>query len=175
MHDDHRLIAFDLFYTEHARSAYRFALRLCGDPDDAEDLTAEAFAKAYRRWSQFRGEAHARSWLFAIVLNEWKMLCRKRPNRESCLDDAREVAGALQDADFELAEAIGSLPEKLRIAFLLVKGEGLTHAEAAKAMHVPVGTMYYRVHTAVAKLRGLLVGSGCALESNEEVPAYHEV
>jgi RNA polymerase sigma-70 factor (ECF subfamily) len=156
MQNDQR-VAFDLFYAEHAMPAYRFALRLSGDRDDAEDLVAEALAKAYRNWSQYRGEAHARTWLFAIVRNEWRMLCRRRPLLEERLGAVELIAGTLEHENFELAQAICALPEALKEAFLLVKGEGLTHSEAARVVRVPVGTMYFRVHSAVQKLKTLLV------------------
>ena len=48
MQDDQRRIAFDILYAEHAAPVYRFALRLCGNPDDAEDLAAEAVAGVRR-------------------------------------------------------------------------------------------------------------------------------
>jgi len=155
MQNDQR-VAFDLFYAEHAMPAYRFALRLSGSAEDAEDLVAEALAKAYRSWNQYRGEAHARTWLFAIVRNEWRMLCRRRPPLEERIGSVEVLAATLAAESFELAQAIQSLPEAQKEAFLLVKGEGLTHAEAAKVVHVPVGTMYFRVHAAVQKLKTLL-------------------
>ena len=159
MQDEHRQIAFEIFYAEHAAPVYRFALRLCGDPDDAEDLAAEALTKAYRQKAGFRGESSPRTWLFAIVVNQWRMMQRKRPIREQRLDDARHLATTLRDHDLDLANAIASLSQPLREAFLLVKGEGFTHAEAAKVARVPVGTMYFRVHSAIRQLRERLAPS----------------
>ena len=159
MRDDQRRIEFDLFYAEHAAPAYRFALRLCGDVDDAEDLAAEALAKAFRRWSGYRGDSSPRTWICAIVLNEYRMLRRKRPVQDDRLESIEHIASTLQFRDIDLARAIQSLPQQLREAFLLVKGEGFTHEEAAKAARVPVGTMYFRVHSAVRQLREKLAPS----------------
>ncbi len=165
MNQDSGHVDFDLFYAENAMPAYRFALRLSGDVDDAEDLAAQALTKAYFRWSQFKNEATARTWLFAIVVNEWRMLCRSRPQKEEDLESIRNLADTFKIADLDLAAAIQALPEPLREAFLLVKGEGLTHAEAAHVLRVPVGTMYFRVHAAVRKLRYALGGELARTES----------
>ena len=173
MQDEQRPIAFEIFYAEHAAPVYRFALRLCGDPDDAEDLAAEALTQAFRKWSGYRGDASPRTWLCAIVLNQWKMLGRKRPAREDRLESIEHLATTFRSEDIDLARAIASLPENLREAFLLVKGEGFTHAEAAKAARVPVGTMYFRVHTAVRQLREKLEPSFG--EVTGEVAINHEV
>jgi RNA polymerase sigma-70 factor, ECF subfamily len=156
MQDEQRRIAFESLYAEHAAPVYRFALRISGNPDDAEDLAAQALARAYRKWSGYRGEASPRTWLFSIVLNEWKMIKRKRPVQEHRLECARHLAVTMRFADPDLAHAIASLADDQREAFLLVKAEGLTHAEAAKVARVPVGTMYSRVHEAVTKLRAKL-------------------
>lgn len=167
-------VEFEIFYAENAMPAYRFALRLSGSEDDAEDLAAQALAKAYRRWSQFKSDSSARTWLFAIVMNEWKMLCRRRPQREASLESIRHLAETMRFADLDLAAAIQGLPQPLREAFLLVKGEGLSHAEAAKAVRVPVGTMYFRVHSAIRKLRAAL-GAEPPRENLEEVICTSEL
>ena len=153
MRDDQQRIAFDLLYAEHAAPLYRFALRLCGDPDDAEDLAAEALAQAFKRLSTFRGESSAKTWLCAIVLNQHRMLRRRRSTAQAELDEAQYVSDTFQFQDWDLANAICSLSPQLREAFLLVKGEGFTHAEAAKVAKVPVGTMYFRVSEAAKHLR----------------------
>lgn len=166
MQDNQTRIAFELLYAENATPVYRFALRLCGNREDAEDLTIEAFDQAFRNLSLHRGESAQRTWLFAIVVNRWKMRRRKRQIRTDQLDGLADVAASFRFEDFELAEAISELSDKLREAFLLVKGEGFTHAEAAKVLRVPVGTVYFRVHAAVHQLRSKL-GPG----QSEEAPA----
>lgn len=154
MRDDQRRLAFDLLYAEHATPIYRFALRLTGNAEDAEDLAAQALTKAFRKGGRFRGDSTTRTWLFSIVLNEWRMLCRKRSGRhDRRLDEAEQISCSLKLEDLELAEAIRGLDPRLREAFLLVKGEGFTHAEAGRICRVPEGTIAYRVHQAVMKLR----------------------
>jgi RNA polymerase sigma-70 factor (ECF subfamily) len=175
MHDDHHRIAFDIFYIEHAASVYRFALRLCGNREDAEDLAAEALVQAYRKYAGFRSDASPRTWLCSIVMNEWRMRNRKRRVQVGRIENVREVAASFAFEDIELAEAIRTLPAPLREAFLLVKGEGFTHAEAAKVARVPVGTMYFRVHTAIRQLRSLLGSQPNELESPPEAEVSHEM
>ncbi len=169
MQNDQTRIAFELLYAENATPVYRFALRLCGNREDAEDLTVEAFDHAFRNLSLHRGESAQRTWLFAIVVNRWKMLRRKRKVRTDNLDGLAEVAASFRFKDFELVEAISELPDKQREAFLLVKGEGFSHAEAAKVLRVPVGTVYFRVHSAVHQLRAKL-GPSRSEEPVKEAP-----
>jgi RNA polymerase sigma-70 factor (ECF subfamily) len=149
---------FEEVFETHAAKVYRFALRLSGNREEAEDLAAEAFAAAYQNWDRFRRESSAGTWLYGIVLNRWRVHCRKKRLRPERIEAAEAVAQTFRFETFELAEAMLALPRPLREAFLLVKGEGLTHAEAAKAVGVPVGTMYFRVHQAVRRLRASLVG-----------------
>ncbi|HEY3782085.1 MAG TPA: RNA polymerase sigma factor [Fimbriimonadaceae bacterium] len=156
MHESQRRIAFEILYAENAAPVYRFALRLCGNKEDAEDMAAEALVQAYRKWSGYKGHASPRTWLCAIVLNQWRMRQRRGMVHEVSLDSIQEVAASFEFVDYELAEAIYALSDRLREAFLLVKGEGFTHAEAAKTLRVPVGTVYFRVHSAVHQLRKTL-------------------
>jgi RNA polymerase sigma-70 factor (ECF subfamily) len=175
MHDDHQQVAFDRLYNEHAGPVYRFALRLCGNREDAEDLAAEALAQAYRKFVGYRSDASARTWLCAIVLNQWRMRRRKRQVSEHRLESAEEIASSFTFADTELAEAISALSDPLREAFLLVKGEGFTHAEAAKAARVPVGTMYFRVHAAIRQLRIRLGSEPLPDRPSVEARVSHEM
>lgn len=166
-----RHIAFDLFYTENAVPAYRFALRLSGNPEDAEDLAAQALAKAWKAEHGFRRNASPRTWLFKIILNEWKMACRKGKVQVTSLEAAKEVGAALAAPNLDLAQAICRLPEPLKSAFLLVKGEGLSHREAGSVLGAPEGTVSYWVHEAVKQLRIELEGE----EESRRRPVVHEV
>lgn len=163
-----RHIAFDLFYAENAVPAYRFALRLTGNREDAEDLAAQALAKAWRAESGFRRDASPRTWLFKIILNEWKMACRRGKVTVTSLEAAHEAAASLAAPDFDLAQAICELPDSLKHAFLLVKGEGLSHKEAGAILAAPEGTVSFWVHQAVRRLRSALTaGEVQAMELSE--------
>ena len=175
MNDETRRAQFETLYSQHAGRVYRFALRLSGNREDAEDLAAETLAEAFRTLDKYRGESTHISWLYAIVMNRWKMLRRKRRVPVDPIQAAEEVAGTFQFQDLALGHAIQSLPRNLREAFLLVKSEGFTHAEAAKIVRVPVGTMYFRVHAAIRKLRSDLMPNVSAKLATIEVTCDKEV
>ena len=156
MNEEGRRAQFETIYAENAGRVYRFALRLTGSREDAEDLAAEALAEAFRQWDTYRGAATPSSWVCAIALNRWRMHRRKGRTPLDPMHAAEGIASTFRFPDLGLAQALAKLPESLRVAFLLVKGEGFTHAEVAKALRVPVGTVYFRVHTAIRRLRAEL-------------------
>lgn len=175
MNDAARRAQFETIYSENAGRVYRFALRLVGNREEAEDLAAESLAEAYRQWDSFRGDSEPGSWLCAIVLNRWRMERRKRRVPVDPIRAADEVASTFQFPNLELAQAIAKLPESLRVAFLIVKGEGFTHAEAAKALRIPVGTVHFRVHVAIRKLRAELDLNPRPNMATIEVTCDHEL
>jgi len=153
---EQKLQALESLYADNASTVYRFALRISGDPVEAEDLAAEAFAQAVCRPEAFKGESSPKTWLCGIVLNRYRMLRRRTRTRVELEETVPSPAQTISEDGIDLARAISGLPDPLREAFLLVKGEGFTHAEAAKAMRLPVGTVYSRVHSAVQRVRKAL-------------------
>lgn len=152
--------SFEDLYDSFKDQVYRFALRLCSNKDDAEDLAAETFAEAFRSWDRYRGESTAKVWLFSILLNRWKMFKRKNRVPTHNLAAIETIASTFSFDGMELAQAVLSLPEPLKEAFLLVKGEGLTVKEAARVRGVPAGTMSFRVFSAIQRLRHDLLPKG---------------
>lgn len=161
--------AFNEIYEEFGTRIYRFCLRLSGDKDDAEDLTAEVFLAAYSGREQFRGRSCLSTWLYRIAVFKWNRM--KRSKRSTVQwDDSHELAhreGGIEHLDIE--QAIRSLPETLAQAFLLVKGEQLCYREAAEVLGIPQGTLQFRVHEASKRLRSAL--SEALPESPAEVAA----
>ena len=143
-------------YAEHGDAIFRFALRLCGCRDDAEDVVVETFTHAYRQWSGFRGTGSRRAWLYGIAVNRFRMSRRrKRPDFEPLTDDLPQTGPNAMDI-IALETEIANLPSRQRESFLLVKSEGLTAREAAEALGRPLGTVLYEVHRAVKALRTAL-------------------
>lgn len=142
-------------YAEYGDALFRFALRLCGHRDDAEDLVVETFVEAHRRWGTFRGIGSRRAWLYGIAANRARM-ARRRARPTEPLSDGIPQSGPDATDRLVLEEAIARLPPKRRAAFLLVKAEGLTAREAAEALGRPLGTVLYEVHRAVHELRTAL-------------------
>jgi RNA polymerase sigma-70 factor (ECF subfamily) len=172
---DLRLKALEDLFANHASEVYRFALRLSGDRDEAEDLAADAFAQAASGFSQFRGEASPRTWLCAIVLNRFKMLRRRDRMQRDFAKTVATTATTFPEDGLDLADAVAGLPEHLREAFLLVKGEGFTHAEAAQATGAPLGTVYSRVFEAVKRVRQALRPNGVPPMPASEVSYEREM
>jgi RNA polymerase sigma-70 factor (ECF subfamily) len=136
---------------------WRFCAHLV-DPASADDLTQDVYLRAMRSIPRFRGDASARTWLFAIARNTAADEIRRRrrrrrlpgPEPEAVSDDAGLVA---------LHELIEALDPDRREAFVLTQVAGLSYAEAAEACGVPVGTIRSRVARARTDLAGHLVAA----------------
>ena len=153
--------SFDAFYDRYSDPVYRLCYRLCGHAADAEDLAQEVFLAAYQGLHRFVGRSSVSTWLYRIAMYRWQRL-RAGPMSETV--SLEEEPAALVSADpaaagverLSLGNALDALSVDLREAFLLVKAEGLKYREAAQVLDVPQGTLQYRVHEAVKKLRRLL-------------------
>src|SRR5262245_1391397 len=118
-------------------AALRFAVRLTGDADAAEDLVQEALLRAVRRWSTFRGEAEFRTWLFQIIINAFRDRIRAShaslPATDEPIADLADPAGVNPfeaTTQIELEELIGRevsrLPPRQREVLTLIVFEGFT-------------------------------------------------
>lgn len=146
---------------QHILALRRFALALTRDRDLADDLVQDTVERALSRWRLRRRDLPLRPWLFTILRNLHVSAWRRRA-RSPVTGDGRieEVAGIVDDAEARLhlrqvLEMLGLLPEDQRMAILLVAVEGLSYAEAAQVMDVPVGTVMSRLGRAREKLRAL--------------------
>jgi RNA polymerase sigma-70 factor (ECF subfamily) len=140
--------------------AFRVALGVLRNPADAEDVAQEAFVRAYRNFDRLRDPESFRAWLVRIV---WRLALdrmradRRRERREQAFlraTDPPEVEDGAAAREFErrLAEAIGALPEKLRLVLLLGAVQGHDLAEVARLLGVPEGTVKSRMHLARRRL-----------------------
>ena len=154
----------------------RVARTMTPRPADAEDLVQDTMARAFQSMGTFDG-AHPRAWLLTIMRNaEINRTRRRRPELLRDHDAAMEgqaategvgadtpealVVGATFDA--VIADALAALPDAFRRVVTLVDVEGLSYAEAAKVLDVPVGTIMSRLHRARARMRHRLVAAGLA-------------
>jgi RNA polymerase sigma-70 factor, ECF subfamily len=151
-------LTFDALYGEYADPIYRFCYRLSGSAADAEDLAQEVFVLAYQGLAGFEGRSCPSTWLYRIAIRRWQRM-RKQPGPTTVhLDEDLDASPSHDPADIvlerlSLGEALGTLPDVLREAFLLVKAEGLSYREAAAILDAPQGTIQWRVHEAVVRLR----------------------
>ncbi len=171
--------AFDLLVIKYQRKLGRLLSRFVRDPGEVEDVTQEAFIKAYRALPGFRGDSAFYTWLYRIGINTAKnyLVAKGRRAPTSTGMDAEEAESLetgeqLRDLNTPenqmMSRQVGDvvnqtlemLPEELRTALTLREIEGLSYEEIAVAMQCPVGTVrsrIFRAREAVAeKLRPLL-------------------
>lgn len=151
----------------HLDAVYRFALRLSGAPDTAEDLVQETFLRAYRAWNQYTVGTRCKSWLFTICRNVFlrqrervqrhdEIVAEQAPRDEGAAPVINPLWSATEDSDPEgeffhsivddtILSAIDELPEEYRMAVVLSDLEGLSYNEIAEIMGVPVGTVKSRL------------------------------
>lgn len=152
----------------------RVARTLTGSAADAEDLVQETLIRAYRAMDQFDG-AYPRAWLLTILRNTASNLRRRtRPDLVedwNALADPKPAFGAdrpetPQDAvlagvlDEDLERAINALDGRFRAVLVMVDIHGLTYAECAEALGIPVGTVMSRLSRARDRMRKHLKAAG---------------
>jgi RNA polymerase sigma-70 factor, ECF subfamily len=154
------LAAFETLVERHRATVFRVAARLVGN-HEAEDVTQDAFLRAYHRLGRFRGEASFRTWLLRIAHNSaMDALGRRRRQAESDdsdeLERAPDVEKTRQPAErLERSERLRRLEGKLellrsehRTVLVLRDVEGLSYEEIAEVTDMPVGSVKGRLHRA---------------------------
>jgi len=155
-----------------------FAISLCGNVHQADDLVQEALLKAWTSAESFTPGTNLRAWLFTILRNTYYSLYRRRGREVQDSDGiyaSRIATAAPQESALEMQEfrvALGKLSEEHREALILVGASGFSYEEAAEVCGVAVGTVKSRVNRARAKLSELLgitgpadIGSGGVSDS----------
>jgi RNA polymerase sigma-70 factor (ECF subfamily) len=163
--------AFDEVYRAHSRKLYGLAVRMLGNPADAEDMLQEIFLAAHRKLDSFRGESALGTWLYRLAVNLCLDYLRSRTGRAIHMTDALADDPVLADASshrlaeravtkMDLERAIAQLPEGCRTAFVLHDVQGLEHQEVGEIMGIAEGTSKSQVHKARMRLRTLLSRAG---------------
>jgi RNA polymerase sigma-70 factor, ECF subfamily len=155
--------ALSALVKRHADAVYRVALAIAGDRDLAQDVSQDAFLKAFRGLDGFRGDAAFRTWLLTIAANSARgALRRLGRRRETDLDSspplASEVRGPDQDAELSsesarAREALDRLPEKQRLSVQLRVDEGLSFREIAEVIGSTEGAARVNYFHGIRKLR----------------------
>jgi RNA polymerase sigma-70 factor (ECF subfamily) len=147
---------------EHLEAVYRYAYRLTGTVQDAEDLTQQVFLMAQQRLEQLREADRARGWLFAILRNLFlKLVERAAPiaatNVGLNLDAV--AAGSEEGGPIDsqtLQAAINGLPAEYRVALVMFYFEDCSYREIAEKLELPIGTVMSRLARAKRQLRASL-------------------
>jgi RNA polymerase sigma-70 factor (ECF subfamily) len=155
---------FELRITECSTLAFRVAYGVLRNREDAEDVTQESFAKAYKSFSSLRDREQFRSWIVRIT---WRMALdfqrsrKRRTRREEIHMESTPTSIAGPDvvekerAD-RLWKAIDALPEKMRIVIVLANIEEHDTHEIASMLEVPEGTVKSRLFHARRQLKELM-------------------
>jgi RNA polymerase sigma-70 factor (ECF subfamily) len=144
---------------EHHAVVYRYAVRLCGCPVEAEDLTQQAFLIAHQKLHQLRSEAAARAWLLTVVRSCFLKSVRKpRPTPAADIDllvnEAADNGSPVDPIDREeLAAALAELPDEFRLVLLMFYFEELSYQQMAEQLAIPMGTVMSRLSRAKEHLR----------------------
>ena len=155
--------AFEQLYRRFARPVLAMAMRQLGDNGRAEDAAQETFAAVWRSAKSYRSErGSASAWLYAVARHA--IIDRARQRREPAAeipDEASDAAGPDQRAEeswlaWRVHSALEGLPERERVVIELAYWSGLSQAEIASYLDVPLGTVKTRTRTGLARLSGML-------------------
>jgi len=174
--------AFELLVAKYQRKLARLLSRLIRDPAEIEDISQEAFIKAYRALPSFRGDSAFYTWLYRIGINTAKNFLMSQGRRAPTTTDFNaEEAETFDDADqlrdnntpenelmskqvaATVNKAVEGLPEELRVALTLREIEGMSYEDIAAMMDCPIGTVgsrIFRAREAVAERLRPLLGTG---------------
>ncbi|HKK13107.1 MAG TPA: RNA polymerase sigma factor RpoE [Gammaproteobacteria bacterium] len=170
--------AFDLLVRKYQHRITKLVSRYVHDPSDALDVVQEAFLKAYRALSSFRGDSAFYTWMYRIAINTAKNHLisqgRRPPGDDIDAREAEQYEGRSGLKEYDTPEhlllkdeieetvlrAIEELPDDLRMAVTLRELEGMSYEEIAQTMGCPIGTVRSRIFRAREaidnKLRPLL-------------------
>ena len=157
--------AFDLLVLKYQGRVAQLVSRYVSNAAEVEDVTQEAFIKAYRALPKFRGDSAFYTWLYRIAANAAKnhlVALSRRPTTDLALDDSEsyEVPGRLKDNESPdevimgqqleevISQAIDALPLELKAALTLREFEGLSYDEIAEVLECPIGTVRSRIFRA---------------------------
>lgn len=168
-----RRAEFDRLVVRYHKQAYNIAYRMTGNNADAEDLTQEAFVRAFRFFGNYRRDWPFDNWLFKIMSNLFVDDLRRRPKAHvQSLDQPLDLSGSGEvyleipdsgsnperlvmshELDERIQRALNSLPNDFRMTVILADIEGLSYEEISTAMKCSLGTVRSRLHRGRKLLR----------------------
>lgn len=172
-------LAFEQLVMAYEKQVYTMALRMVGNPDDALDVSQEAFLKAWRGLGTYRVEAKFSTWLYRIVTNvAIDFLRREKRQKATSLTQDQQEEQAVEDhqADpyekvaqkmeqAQVAQALEQLEPDHRQALVLRAVNGLSYEEIAQATGAKIGTVKSRIARGREKMRQILQRHGNKTEN----------
>jgi len=155
--------AFEELYRENVSRVYLLCLRMCGDPSLAEELTQEAFVRAWQKLGSFRGDSAFSTWLHRVtvnvVLGDRRSTARREARVKPAGDELPVDLSAPEPSPgqaLDLERSIAALPDGARTVFVLHDVEGYRHKEIADITGLAEGTSKAQLHRARKLLRKAL-------------------
>jgi len=155
--------AYEAVYRRLSGRIYGLCLRMTADAQQAEELTQDAFVRAWEKLGSFRGDSQFSTWLHRLTVNlvlQTRRSAGRRASREEPLpEDDRymgRVAEAFPGTRIDLERAIAGLPEGARQVLVLRDVQGYKYREVAELVGVTVGTVKAQIHRARKLLREAL-------------------
>lgn len=170
--------AFEELVLEYEKKVYNVALRMVNNQEDAEDITQEAFIKAYNSLANFRGDSKFSVWLTRIVSNMCLDLIRSRGRRPTIslsvededgenveleISDIRQSPETIMEQQLtkdSVRRGLKQLPDEYREILLLREIQGLSYEEISAALDLEVGTVKSRIYRGRKKLCDYLIKDG---------------
>lgn len=164
--------AFEELVRRYRNDVYGLAYHYVRNREDAWDLSQEVFIKAHRAIGSFRGDSSFKTWILRITANRCKDFFKKRKLKTVTLDETTPEARfeskaarpdesmATSELGQTITQALDTLSEKHKMAFVLRELEGLSYENMAEVMNCSLGTVMSRLHHARKKLQQTLLDMG---------------
>lgn len=157
--------AFERLLVQHYDTIFRFAMKWSGNRHNAEDIAQQVCLKLSHSLDKFRFESQFSTWLYRIVINTAKdFYTREQRSAAAGVEVHASAEGDAEEAAILLHQILKQAEhwgEGFKESLLLVHGEGLSHAEAAKILQVKESTISWRLHQVRKKLAAWQAANGC--------------